>query len=93
MIDGTFKRNACGALLAIGLLLAPGPSVAEEPIPDKEVSEEIDEAAKAAIEAAQHLIAALQMFVERLPQYAAPEVLENGDILIRRLPDEDEAQE
>ena len=27
---------------------------------------------------------ALQLFINRIPQYESPEILENGDIIIRR---------
>ena len=33
---------------------------------------------------------ALQLFMKSIPQYEAPEILENGDILIRRKHSEDE---
>lgn len=39
--------------------------------------------------AARHLVTALELLVRSIPQYEAPEVLENGDIIIRRQrPDE-----
>ena len=85
------------ATCVVAALGAATPSVADTPPAEEaatkeEMGQEIDDAAKAAIEAAEHLITAMQMFVDSLPQYAAPEILENGDILIRRLPDKsDEA--
>ena len=78
-----FTRQIC---LTIGFLCFAAPVTAEETKPSGEVAQELDEAARSAVEAAEHLIAALRTLVDSLPQYAAPEVLENGDILIRRLP-------
>ena len=78
------------ACLTAGFLLAAAPAFAEEAKTNEEVSRELDEAAKAAVDAAEHFITALKVFVDSLPQYAPPEVLENGDILIRRLPDKSE---
>ncbi len=85
-----FLKVTCRTCLTIGFLCLAAPVVAEEQKPSEEVAQELDEAAKSAVEAAEHLIAALRMLVDNLPQYAAPEVLENGDILIRRLPSKSE---
>jgi hypothetical protein len=38
-----------------------------------------------AVEGISKLLQALQMFVKSVPQFAAPEVLPNGDIIIRRI--------
>lgn len=65
-----------------------------EPVVDEETKQELDDAAQAALEAATHVMKALSIFIERLPRYESPEVLPNGDILIRRLPsDEEESEE
>ena len=32
------------------------------------------------------ILNALQLFLKSIPQYKAPEVLENGDLIIRRVP-------
>ncbi len=78
----------------IGLLVLAPPVMAEESKTDEEIASELDDAAQSAIEAAESLINALRIFVDNLPQYAPPEILENGDILIRRLPSKsDEASE
>jgi len=43
-------------------------------------------------QATQHLLRALELMLMAIPRYAPPEVLENGDIIIRRIPpDRDEA--
>ena len=48
-----------------------------------------DDAQRLAIEGMSQILKALDLFIENIPQYAAPEVLENGDIIIRRLHPED----
>ena len=44
-----------------------------------------DNAQKLAVEGLSKLLDAMGAFVKSVPQYAAPEVLPNGDIIIRRL--------
>jgi hypothetical protein len=44
-----------------------------------------DDAQKLAVQGLSKLLDALGAFVKSVPQYAAPEVLPNGDIIIRRL--------
>ena len=43
-----------------------------------------------ASEALQRLLILLEGIIESIPQYELPEVLENGDIIIRRVPAEPE---
>ncbi len=43
-----------------------------------------------ASEALQRLLILLEGIIESIPQYELPEVLENGDIIIRRVPGEPE---
>jgi hypothetical protein len=38
-----------------------------------------------AVEGLRNLMQALELFVKSVPQYSAPEVLPNGDIIIRRV--------
>ena len=40
-------------------------------------------------EAAEKLMLALELMLMAIPQYAMPEIMENGDIVIRRLNPED----
>jgi hypothetical protein len=68
-----------GAAL-IGAILLLGSSVAsaqDAPSPDSPKD--------LAIEGLRNLIQALDLFVKSVPQYSAPEVLPNGDIIIRRI--------
>lgn len=47
------------------------------------------EAERLATEALTKIMRALNLMIDTVPQYAAPEILPNGDIIIRRLnPDE-----
>lgn len=78
-----FVTLVSAALLG-ALTLAPLGSVAQDdtgPVPD----EQLDEAVKAAEEAARNLMNILSLLVRAIPQYEAPVVLDNGDILIRRI--------
>jgi hypothetical protein len=45
----------------------------------------LGDAQEEAVEGISKLLQALQMFVKSVPQFAAPEVLPNGDIIIRRI--------
>jgi hypothetical protein len=45
----------------------------------------MQDAQREAVEGIGKLLEALQMFVKSVPQYSAPEVLPNGDIIIRRV--------
>lgn len=48
--------------------------------------QELENAARLAQEAVQRMLRALQGTIDNLPQYAPPEIMPNGDIIIRRLP-------
>lgn len=43
-----------------------------------------DQAAKLAREAIEKIMQALQLVIDKIPQYETPEILPNGDIIIRR---------
>ena len=47
-------------------------------------SDPTDELERAAREAAGRIIGALELLVKAVPQYKAPEIMPNGDIVIRR---------
>ncbi|MFN3231670.1 MAG: hypothetical protein ACE363_05870 [Alphaproteobacteria bacterium] len=49
-------------------------------------SEPVDEVEQAARAAAETIRKAIELFVDSIPQYEAPEVMPNGDIVIRRKP-------
>ena len=71
-------------IAAVIVVLAGTPSFAEEqqPIPPGESPADV------ARRAADRLVNALRGLIGSIPQYAMPEVLPNGDILIRRKPPE-----
>jgi hypothetical protein len=52
-----------------------------------------EEAERLANEAVSKLMRALDLLITTVPRYAAPEVLPNGDIIIRRLDPQEEEQE
>ena len=74
------RRRPAGALLGglalAGLLWAPLPAAAEEAPEDPLAQAE---------EGMRQILTALQLLLATIPQYAMPEVLENGDIIIRRV--------
>ncbi len=65
----------CAALMA-GALALPGAVRAEEP--DQKPGEMLQDGMRS-------IMGALELLLMSIPQYAAPEVLPNGDILIRRV--------
>jgi hypothetical protein len=66
-------------MLATALLLTPAaPALADEP------SRPQDELERFARETAQKLMLGLSVMLQSIPQYEMPEVLPNGDIIIRR---------
>lgn len=64
-------------LLAVALVLASAPASAE----DKNTREEVERLAR---EAAERIVAALEVILQAIPQYELPEIQPNGDIIIRR---------
>jgi hypothetical protein len=46
------------------------------------------EVERLAREAARQIVAAIELLLRVIPQYEAPEILPNGDIIIRRIPPE-----
>lgn len=71
------------ALLAASLALSPvllgaKGAVAQSDKPDEKTPEEL------ALEAVDSLMRALDLMIEKIPQYEMPEINERGDIIIRR---------
>lgn len=71
---------------AVILCLHPGIAQAEEGAPGSEAERLMGEGL-------QKILQALDLLLKTVPQYAAPEVLPNGDIIIRRLHPEGERDE
>jgi len=81
---GGWRRRIGGILLAIALATAVvQPASAQG-------SELSDEAERLAAEGLAKILQALDLLMTTIPQYAAPEVMPNGDIIIRRLHPEEE---
>jgi hypothetical protein len=73
-------------LFAISLLAAPLAAASADSVRDNTA-----EAEQLANEALAKVMKALDLLIMTVPRYAAPEVLPNGDIIIRRLdPEENE---
>jgi hypothetical protein len=80
-------RSMARCLSAAVLLAAlAGPASAQDATPPAPSAEE---AQKMAVEGLKQLMQALDLFVKSVPRYSSPEVLPNGDIIIRRLHPED----
>ena len=66
------------AAAALAVLLASGPAQAQtEPTPEQLLED-----------GAKRIVEAMRLLLMAIPQYEAPVVLENSDILIRRVPKE-----
>ena len=75
------KIYLLAALVLLGPMLGAKSVAAQDAPPPRE---QLDDAAKAMEEAAQNLISLMGLVMRSIPQFEAPVVLENGDILIRR---------
>lgn len=68
------RVRTLSAALVVGLpLVLSGPAFADEKRPED-----------LAVEGIAKIMSALEMFISSIPMYGAPEVLPNGDIIIRR---------
>ena len=70
--------------LALSVFLFVVPAHAQSEPQSEPQSGPIEEVEQAARDAAQTVIQALQLFVKTIPQYETPEIMPNGDIVIRR---------
>jgi hypothetical protein len=66
-------------LLTAALGLSPARAAEDAPL-----SNRAEQAEKALREGAEKMIKALQGLIQSIPQYEAPKVLDNGDIILRR---------
>lgn len=78
-------RFAAATALPLAALLLSVPAAPASAQDDPQAERQLDEAGRLALRAAEKMLGALQLFIDDLPSYAPPEVLPNGDILIRRL--------
>lgn len=75
-------------LLALCLLYAPMSGAGADSLQDNAT-----EAERLAGEALAKMLKALDLLITAVPHYAAPEILPNGDIIIRRLEPRDDNEE
>ncbi len=75
-------------LLALSILAAPVVGANADSLQDNTT-----EAQRLADEALAKMMKALDLLITAVPRYAAPEVLPNGDIIIRRLDPQEEGDE
>jgi hypothetical protein len=73
-----YIRIIPGLVLAVALLAAPPPALAQSDQGEEESPSEL------AQEGVDMLMRALRALMQNIPQYEAPEINENGDIIIRR---------
>lgn len=68
------------------LMLAPAWwALAAEDSEEESIERQYEELEEQAREGLATLMMALETFIEQIPQYELPEVLDNGDIIIRRV--------
>lgn len=82
----TYSTILCGALALLAASL-PLPVAAQDSAPDSTLPEEAERLMDQGFGS---LMQALDLLLKTVPQYAAPEVQPNGDIIIRRLHPEEE---
>ena len=72
------RLSLCVALIC--LIAFTGPALADEPAtpPEKDTPSELIK------EATRGILKALGLLLQSIPQYETPEILDNGDIIIRR---------
>jgi len=83
-------RTLPALLLGLGLVLTPPAAQAQENAPGTAPQNSPGEMAREGLE---QMLRALRLLVERIPQYELPEVLDNGDIIIRRKHPEPKSEE
>ena len=67
-------KPLAAVVLALSITAGPGVSAAADKSPEE-----------MAVEGVGRILEAMKLFIDTLPMYAAPEILPNGDIIIRRL--------
>ena len=82
---GRIIHHMAGAAMAV--LVASGPLYAQDSVPRNNPQAEAEKALRDGMET---ILRALNHMLGSLPQYEMPEVLDNGDIIIRRKPREPE---
>ncbi len=73
-------------LLLAASLLAASPALATDKSPTERLREELERTAEALAGNLGRLLSTFEEVARELPRYEAPQMLENGDIIIRRKP-------
>ncbi|MFQ5939761.1 MAG: hypothetical protein ACE5KL_06810 [Alphaproteobacteria bacterium] len=74
-------RHGLAIWVLIAALAVAGPVPAQAPEPGAGDRERVEELARERFE---QLLRALEALIQSIPQYEAPEITEDGDIIIRR---------
>jgi hypothetical protein len=74
------------ALLLASALLAASPALATDKSPSERLREELERTAEALAGNLGRLLSTFEEVAREFPRYEAPQMLENGDIIIRRKP-------
>lgn len=74
----TKERSRLAAILLLTVAAMTGP------LPSMAADEETETPSEMAREGMDRMLRAIELMIEMIPQYEMPEVLENGDIIIRR---------
>lgn len=77
------RRSLIATIAAASLAATPGAALAQQDTPRAEQQSP----GALATEGLEKLMLALELMLQAIPQYEMPEVLENGDIIIRRVPE------
>jgi len=77
-------RTLLVAVVASTMALAAPARADDDRAPS--IGESLEEAEDMARESVEKLIGALKKLMYAIPQYKSPEILDNGDIIIRRVP-------
>lgn len=75
------KLSSCFVAATMVALIATSPALAQKPAPKDNMPQQAE---KALTEGIRTVLRALETMFESIPLYEMPEVLENGDIIIRR---------
>lgn len=87
------KRVRMAGLLPIGGLVVAAYLGVASAARSEEPEAEGGEAERLLGEGAATMLQALELLLKTVPQYAAPEVMPNGDIIIRRLHPEEDSED
>ncbi len=76
----TIVRSGFLAVLLASALIGAAPAASSA----ASQTQEREQAEQMALEAMEQLMRALELFIQSIPQYEAPEITDDGDIIIRR---------